>query len=113
MKCCKMECIIKSDKLNEVRDALIHYGVSGLTISEVSGFGAHRGHTEIYRGTRYNTDLRAEIKLELLVPEDEVPEVESVVMAAAQTGAEGDGNIIITPVASILHIRTGERDGRF
>lgn len=111
MQCCKLECIIKSSKLDEVRDALIHYGVSGLTISEVSGFGAHRGHIETYRGARYNADLRPEIKLELLVPADQVLDVESVVMAAAQTGAEGDGNIIVTPVESVLHIRTGQRDG--
>lgn len=112
MKCCKLECIIKASKLDEVRDALIHYGVSGLTISEVAGMGAHRGKTEVYRGARYNADLRPEVKVDLLVPEDEVLDVESVVMAAAQTGAEGDGNIIVSPVESILHIRTGERDGQ-
>lgn len=107
-----MECIIKQSKLDEVRAALLRYGVSGLTLSEVEGFGAHRGHIETYRGAYYNADLRPEVKLELLVPEDQVRDVESVVMAAAQTGAEGDGNIIVTPVESILHIRTGERDGR-
>lgn len=112
MKRCKMECIIKSSKLEEVRDALIRYGVSGLTISKVAGFGAHRGHTEVYRGALYNIDLQPEVKLELFIPEEEVEKVERVVLAAAQTGQEGDGNIIVTPIASILHIRTGERDGQ-
>lgn len=112
MKTYKLECIIKQSKLEEVRDALLHHGVSGLTVSAVEGVGAHRGHVETYRGTHYNADLRPEVKLEVLVPEDQVLELESVVMAAAQTGAEGDGNIIVTPVESILHIRTGERDGR-
>ena len=112
MKHYKMECVIKLAKLEEVRNALLQYGVSGLTTTQVCGFGSHRGHVEIYRGARYNADLRQEVKLELLVPADQVLDVESVVMAAAQTGAEGDGNIIVTPVESILHIRTGERDGR-
>jgi nitrogen regulatory protein P-II 1 len=112
MKHYKLECVIKPSKLDEVRSALVQYGVSGLTTTQVSGFGSRRGHLERYRGAQYNVDLNTEIKLELLIPSDQVFAVESVLMAAAQTGEQGDGNIIVTPVDSILHIRTGERDGQ-
>lgn len=112
MKHYKLECIIKPSKLEDVRSALIQYGISGLTTTQVRGFGARRGQMERYRGAQYNTDLNTEVKLELLIPSDQVDAVESVLMAAAQTGEQGDGNIIVTPVDSIIHIRTGERDGQ-
>lgn len=110
MRLYKMECIIKSARLEEVKDAMLRFGVSGLTVSEVQGMGAHRGHTAVYRGAVYNADLRPEIKLEVYIPEDQVDALEGIVTRVAQTGAEGDGNIIAYPIESVVHIRTGEKN---
>jgi nitrogen regulatory protein P-II 1 len=110
MKLCKLECIIKPFKLEEVKEALTKFGVSGMTVYEVKGFGRQRGHVEIYRGAEYTVDFVPKIKIELFIGEDKVDEAIDVVSAAARTGAIGDGKIIVTQIESVTRIRTGEKD---
>ncbi|HOE97595.1 MAG TPA: P-II family nitrogen regulator [Candidatus Sumerlaeota bacterium] len=106
----KVECIIKPFKLEEVKEALTHFGISGLTVYEVRGFGRQRGHKEIYRGTEYKVDFIPKLKIELLVTADQVDDVVDVVVNAAKTGAIGDGKVYVTPIESLVRIRTGEKD---
>lgn len=110
MKQSKIECIIKPFKLDEVKEALTRFGVSGLTVYEVKGFGRQRGHKEIYRGTEYKVDFIPKLKIELLIASDQVDDAIAAIMQAARTGAIGDGKIYVTPIESITRIRTGERD---
>ena len=110
MKLCKLECIIKPFKLEEVKEALTRFGVSGMTVYEVKGFGRQRGHVEIYRGAEYKVDFVPKIKIELFIDADKVDEAIEVVSGAARTGAIGDGKIIVTPIESLTRIRTGEKD---
>ncbi|HOR26602.1 MAG: Nitrogen regulatory protein P-II [candidate division BRC1 bacterium ADurb.BinA292] len=110
MKLSKVECIIKPFKLEEVKEALTHFGISGLTVYEVRGFGRQRGHKEIYRGTEYKVDFIPKLKIELLVTADQVDDVVDVVVNAAKTGAIGDGKVYVTPIESLVRIRTGEKD---
>ncbi len=110
MKLCKIECIIKPFKLEEVKEALTQFGASGMTIYEVKGFGRQRGHKEIYRGAEYKIDFAPKLKIELLLPADRADEAVEVITNAARTGAIGDGKIVVSSVDSITRIRTGEKD---
>ena len=100
--------IIKPFKLDDVKAAVQEIGVHGLTISEVQGFGRQRGHTEVYRGAEYTIDFVPKIKLEVLVEDGEAESVASSIIEAARTGKIGDGKVWVTPVDSVVRIRTGE-----
>ncbi len=106
----KIEAIIKPFKLDALKDALNDIGITGMTVSEVKGFGRQKGHTEIYRGAEYNVDFIPKVKVEMVLASDMVDQVVSTVMAATQTGKIGDGKIFVLPVDSITRIRTGETD---
>ncbi len=101
--------IIKPYKLDEVKSALQAFGVHGLTVTEASGYGRQRGHTEVYRGAEYTIDLVPKIKLDLLVEDHDVDTLIDVIAKAAQTGKIGDGKVWVTPVDSVVRVRTGER----
>ena len=105
----KIEAIIKPFKLDEVWEALNEIGVSGLTVTEVKGFGRQKGHTELYRGAEYVVDFLPKTKIEIIVPDHLEDMVIETIMAAAQTGSIGDGKIFVTPVEEVIRIRTGER----
>ena len=102
--------IIRPFKLDEVREALSQTGVSGITVTEVKGFGRQKGHTELYRGAEYVVDFLPKVKLEVVVDDALAPRVVEAIAAAAQTGRIGDGKIFVMPVETALRIRTGERD---
>lgn len=104
----KIEAIIKPFKLDEVREALSEVGVSGLTVTEVKGFGRQKGHTELYRGAEYVVDFLPKVKIEVVVPESAVEPAIDAIIKAARTGKIGDGKIFIMPVDQIVRIRTGE-----
>jgi len=101
--------IIKPFKLDDVKAALEAYGVQGMTVSEASGYGRQRGHTEVYRGAEYTVDLVPKVRLEVLVEDDDADSVVDVVVKAAQTGRIGDGKVWTVPVESVARVRTGER----
>ena len=100
--------VIKPFKLDEVRDALTKIGVQGLTVTEVKGFGRTGGKKEVYRGSAYVVDFVPKVKIEIIVPNDNVQQVVNVIAEAARTGKIGDGKIFITPVDEVIRIRTGE-----
>ncbi|MDT0259926.1 P-II family nitrogen regulator [Jatrophihabitans lederbergiae] len=102
--------IIKPFKLEEVKVALENLGVQGLTVSEVSGFGRQRGHTEVYRGAEYTVDLVPKVRVEVLVDTSDALKVADAVVEAARTGKIGDGKVWITEVDTVVRVRTGERD---
>jgi nitrogen regulatory protein PII len=104
-----IEAIIKPFKLEDVRDALGEIGVQGLTVSEATGFGRQKGHTELYRGAEYVVDLVPKIKLEVVVRDDQTDGVVDAITQAAATGKIGDGKIFVSPVRDVIRIRTGER----
>ncbi|MDD5180190.1 MAG: P-II family nitrogen regulator [Gallionellaceae bacterium] len=104
----KIEAIIKPFKLDEVREALSELGVSGLTVTEVKGFGRQKGHTELYRGAEYVVDFLPKIKIEVVVTSSLLDTAVDAIVKAAHTGKIGDGKIFITPVEQIIRIRTGE-----
>jgi len=106
----KIEAIIKPFKLDEVKEALHEVGVSGITVTEAKGFGRQKGHTELYRGAEYVVDFLPKVKLEVVVPDTLAEAVVEAITAAAQTGRIGDGKIFVSPVETVLRIRTGERD---
>lgn len=106
----KIEAIIKPFKLEDVKDAVLKLGVSGITITEVKGFGRQKGHKEIYRGAEYVVDFLPKIKLEVAVPSDLVPKVVDAIKENAFTGEIGDGKIFILPLEKAIRIRTGEED---
>lgn len=106
----KVEAIIKPFKLDEVKEALGSIGIQGMTVTEVKGFGRQKGHKEIYRGAEYLVDFLPKIKVEMVVASEMVDQVVEKVVAAARTGTIGDGKIFVTPVESIVRIRTGEKD---
>ena len=106
----KIEAIIKPFKLDDVKDAVLKLGVSGITITEVKGFGRQKGHKEIYRGAEYVVDFLPKIKMEVVVASDMVPRVVETIKENAYTGEIGDGKIFITPVEKAIRIRTGEED---
>ena len=101
--------IIKTFKLDEVKEALEAVGVQGMTVSEASGFGRQKGHTEVYRGAEYTVDLVPKVRLEVIVDDVDVDAVIDAIVAAAQTGRIGDGKVWAIPVDSIVRVRTGER----
>jgi nitrogen regulatory protein P-II 1 len=102
--------IIKPFKLEEVKIALENLGIQGLTVSEVSGFGRQRGHTEVYRGAEYTVDLVPKVKVEVLVDAADAVKVVDAVVEAARTGKIGDGKVWVTDIDSVVRVRTGERD---
>ena len=106
----KIEAIIKPFKLDEVREALSEIGVSGLTVTEVKGFGRQKGHTAVYRGKEYSVTLLPKVEIEVVVPDNVVDEVIQAVIKAARTGEIGDGRVFVLPVEQGYNIRTGERD---
>jgi hypothetical protein len=106
----KIEAIIKPFKLDDVREALTEMGITGMTVSEVKGFGRQKGHTEIYRGAEYAVDFLPKVKLELVLADDMVERVVDVIVDVARSGKIGDGKIFILPVDEIIRIRTGEKD---
>jgi nitrogen regulatory protein P-II 1 len=101
--------VIKPYKLDEVKAALQAFGVHGLTVTEANGYGRQRGHTEVYRGAEYTIDLVPKVKLDLLVEDHDVETLLDVVSKAAQTGKIGDGKVWVTPVETVVRVRTGER----
>jgi nitrogen regulatory protein P-II 1 len=106
----KIEAIIKPFKLEDVKETVLKLGVSGMTITEVKGFGRQKGHKEIYRGAEYVVDFLPKVKIELCVPSDMVPKVVEAIKAKAHTGEIGDGKIFILPLEKAIRIRTGEED---
>ncbi|MDK2847740.1 MAG: nitrogen regulatory protein 1 [Desulfuromonadales bacterium] len=104
----KIECIIKPFKLEDVKEALAEMGISGMTVSEVRGFGRQKGHTELYRGAEYQIDFIPKIKVELVIPAERASEVINIVRNAAQTGTIGDGKIFVYDIEQTVRIRTGE-----
>ena len=105
----KIEAIIKPFKLDAVKEALGEVGCTGLTISEVRGFGRQKGHTELYRGAEYVVEFIPKVKIEVVVADELVPKVLVAVEAAARTGSVGDGKIFVTNVEEAVRVRTGER----
>lgn len=106
----KVEAVIKPFKLEDVKDALAEIGVTGMTVSEVKGYGRQKGHSELYRGAEYVVDFLPKIKLEMVVNDDSVEQVIQRVVEAAKTGKIGDGKIFVTDIEKIIRIRTGETD---
>ncbi len=104
----KIEAVIKPFKLDEVRESLSEIGVTGLTVTEVKGFGRQKGHTELYRGAEYVVDFLPKIKLELVLADDMVEAAIDAITKAAHTGKIGDGKIFVTSVEQVIRIRTGE-----
>ncbi len=104
----KIEAIIQPHKLNDVKEALNKINVSGITVSEVRGFGHQKGYTEIYRGAKYVAQFITKIKLEIIINDDQVEQVTQTIIDNARTGQIGDGKIFIQPVEETIRIRTGE-----
>ena len=104
----KVEAIIKPFKLDEVKEGLSEIGVHGMTVTEVKGFGRTGGKKEVYRGSAYVVDFVPKVKLEIIVAEESVRQVVTVITEAARTGRIGDGKIFVTPVEDVIRIRTGE-----
>jgi nitrogen regulatory protein P-II 1 len=106
----KIEAIFKPFKLDEVREALSEIGVSGLTVTEVKGFGRQKGHTELYRGADYVVDFLPKVKIEVVIAENMLEGAVDAIVKAARTGKIGDGKIFVTGVDQVIRIRTGETD---
>lgn len=106
----KIEAIIKPFKLDDVREALADQGITGMTVTEVKGFGRQKGHTELYRGAEYMVDFLPKVKIEIIVPDDILDVCTSTIMKTAQTGKIGDGKIFVYNVDHVIRIRTGEMD---
>jgi nitrogen regulatory protein P-II 1 len=104
----KIEAIVKPFKLDEVREALSELGVTGLTVTEVKGFGRQKGHTELYRGAEYVVDFLPKVKVEVVIPDALGERAIEAIVKAARTGKIGDGKIFVTPVEQVIRIRTGE-----
>src|SRR5258705_1494671 len=105
----KVETIIKPFKLEEVKDALGDVGVTGMTVSEVKGFGRQKGHTEIYRGSEYTVDFLPKIKVELVLPDGQVGAAVEAIVKAAKTGKIGDGKVFVSTIENAIRIRTEEK----
>ncbi len=101
--------IIRPQKLDAIRNSLESYGVQGLTISQASGYGRQRGHTEVYRGAEYTVDLLPKIRIEVLVTEEQADDIVDVLVATANTGHAGDGKVWLVDVQEAVRVRTGER----
>jgi len=106
----KIEAIIKPFKLEDVKEALTEAGITGMTVSDVKGYGRQQGHSELYRGAEYVVDFLPKIKIELIVSENDVDSTINIIIEAAKTGKIGDGKIFVSPVEKIVRIRTGEED---
>jgi nitrogen regulatory protein P-II 1 len=104
----KIEAIIRHFKLEDVKNALVERGISGMTITEVRGFGRQKGHTEMYRGTEYRVDFVPKVKIEVVVDEAKTPIAIETIVKAAQTGQIGDGKIFVSALKDCVRIRTGE-----
>ena len=102
--------VVKPFKLEDVKSALEVLGVQGLTVSEVQGFGRQRGHTEVYRGAEYVVDLVPKVRVDVVVADTDADKVVEAIVQAARTGKIGDGKVWVTPVETIVRVRTGERD---
>ena len=106
----KIEAIIRPFKLDDVKVALVNAGVIGMTVSEVRGFGRQKGQTERYRGSEYTVEFLQKLKIEVVIEDNLVDTVVDKILAVAYTGEIGDGKIFVTPVESVIRIRTKERD---
>nr|WP_314228142.1 P-II family nitrogen regulator [uncultured Kingella sp.] len=106
----KIEAIIKPFKLDDVREALTEIGITGMTVTEVKGFGRQKGHTEIYRGAEYAVDFLPKVKLELVLPDEMLERAIETIVETARSGKIGDGKIFVYPVEQVIRIRTGETD---
>jgi nitrogen regulatory protein P-II 1 len=104
----KIEAIVRHFKLEDVKNALIEQGISGMTITEVRGFGRQKGHTEMYRGTEYRVDFVPKVKMEVVVEDSKLQTAISTIVKAAQTGQIGDGKIFVSSLEETVRIRTGE-----
>ncbi|PHS55746.1 MAG: transcriptional regulator [Sulfurimonas sp.] len=107
----RIEAVIKPFKLEDVKDALAEIGITGMTVSEVKGYGRQKGHSELYRGAEYVVDFLPKIKIEMVIDGSNVDQVTSTIVEAARTGKIGDGKIFISDIEQIIRIRTGETDG--
>jgi len=105
-----LTAVIKPHKWEEVREALETFGVTGMTVSEVSGYGRQKGHTEVYRGAEYDIALVPKIRIEIVVDDPEVDEVVSTIVGTARTGKIGDGKVWVMPVDAVVRVRTGDQD---
>jgi len=105
----KIEAIIKPFKLDEVKQKLTSIGITGMTVSEVKGFGRQKGHTELYRGAEYTVDFLPKVKIEILATNEMVPKIIETIVESAQTGKIGDGKIFVSSVEEVIRIRTNER----
>ena len=106
----KIEAVIKPFKLDDVREALSDIGITGMTVTEVKGFGRQKGHTELYRGAEYVVDFLPKVKIEIVVAADQADRCVETIATAARTGKIGDGKIFVTSVERIVRIRTGEEN---
>ncbi len=106
----KIEAVVKPFKLDEVREALSEIGVTGLTVTEVKGFGRQKGHTELYRGAEYVVDFLPKVKVEVVVADTLAEQAIEAIVKSARTGKIGDGKIFVTTVEQVIRIRTGETD---
>ena len=106
----QITAVIKPFKLEEVREGLADVGVTGLTVTEVKGFGRQKGHTELYRGAEYVVDFLPKVMIEVVVGDGDVDRCVEAIVKAARTGKIGDGKIFVTPVERVVRIRTGEED---
>ncbi len=102
--------VIKPHKWEDVRASLESVGVTGMTVSEVSGYGRQKGHTEVYRGAEYDIALVPKIRIEIVIDDDDVEAIVDAIVASAATGRIGDGKVWVSPVDSVVRVRTGERD---
>lgn len=103
--------VIKPHKLDDVKNALEAFGVQGMTVSEASGYGRQRGHTEVYRGAEYTSDLVPKVRIEVLVDGIDATDIVDVIVKASQTGRIGDGKVWSSPVDDVVRVRTGEHGG--
>ncbi|OWZ82568.1 transcriptional regulator [Pasteurella multocida] len=106
----KIEAIIKPFKLDDVRESLSDLGITGMTVTEVRGFGRQKGHTELYRGAEYMVDFLPKVKMEIVVTDEQVEQCIEAIMETAQTGKIGDGKIFVYDVERVIRIRTGEEN---
>jgi nitrogen regulatory protein P-II 1 len=102
--------VIKPHKWDDVRTALETFGVTGMTVTEASGYGRQKGHTEVYRGAEYEVALLPKVRVEVVVDDPDVEDVVEIIVKSAQTGRIGDGKVWVAPIDSIVRVRTGERD---
>jgi nitrogen regulatory protein P-II 1 len=103
--------VIKPHKWEDVREALETFGITGMTVSEVSGYGRQKGHTEVYRGAEYDIALVPKIRIEIVVDDKDSDEVVGLIVRTAQTGRIGDGKVWVAPVDTVVRVRTGDKDG--